>query len=125
MNVSLHVYYKNKDGLTYKKTLTYVNPDVPDEVLVEFLEKLNKLQTDKMGSIYKVIDEFLSKAKPEDEEITENDIEKILDGDYIVVPDDDGVTVEDILEILGGDFVPVDDPDGITQEDIDKIFNEE
>ena len=125
MKVKLHVYYQTKNGLNYKKTLSYVNPDVSNEDLMSFVEALNKLSTDKIGSVYKVINDFLDNVKPDDEEITDDDIAEILDGDYIVVPDDDGITVEEINEILGGDFVPIDDPDGITQEDIDRIFNEE
>ena len=125
MQVKVHVYYQNKDGLTYKKTLSYVNPDVSDENLMSFINGLSKLTTDKLGSVYKVINDFLENVKPDPDAISKADVDKIISGDYIVIPDDDGVTVEDIAEIFGGEFVPIDDPDGITQADIDKIFNKE
>jgi len=123
--VQIQMYFKASDGVTYKKTLSYVNPNVSDERLGNFIKALKKLSADKLTDVYKVISQFLSEVDPEpvpDVPITADDIAEIISGDYIEVDDDDGITRIEINSILDETFEPVEDEDGITADDIARIM---
>jgi|GEM_PF-2249664 len=123
--IQIQMYFKTGDGETYKKTLSYVNPNVSDERLGNFIKALKKLSADRLTEVYKVISQFLNEVDPEpvpDVPITADDIAEIISGEYIEVEDDDGITRIEINSILDGSFEPVEDEDGITAEDIAKIM---
>ena len=106
--VKLNVYLKDKDSGEFKQVICQVNPNCPDEKLVELVDSLNSLTTNKISEIWKVVERYLA---PEDDPVTEQDILDILNGTYTPVPDDDPVTENDIKLILEGNYTPVPDTD--------------
>lgn len=124
--VKVNFYYLAQDGQTYKKTLSYVNPNVSDEVILQFVQKLNGLTTNKLGDVYKVVNDFLDQSETviqeDDELISAEEIQKILHGDFVEVYDSDGITEIEINSILNGTYTPTPDSDEISQEFFDELF---
>ena len=108
--VQVQIYFLGSDGVTYKKTLSYVNPNISDERLGKFIKGLESLTADKRTDVYKVISQFLSDTDPEpspDVPITADDIAEIMNGSYIEVYDEDGITRIEINSIMDGSYIPV------------------
>ena len=124
--VKVNFYYLAQDGFTYKKTLSYMNPNASDETILQFVQKLNDLTTNKLGDVYKVVNDFLDHSETviqeDDELITAEEIQEIMSGDFVEVYDADGITQIEINSILDGNYQPVEDSDEISQEFFDDLF---
>ena len=124
--VKLQMFYKNLSGDTYQKTLTYINPNVSDEILMKFVTKLNALTTNQLGEVFKIVNDFLNEVPPQDttdELITPSEIAQIFTGDFVEITDTDGVTQIQINSILDNTYQPTPDNDPIPQSFFDELFN--
>ena len=126
--VKVNFYYLAPNGNTYKKTLSYVNPNVTDEIIYEFVQKLNDLTTNQLGAVYKLVNDFLdnssSAIQEDDVMISDEEIRKILAGEYVEVYDSDGITEIEINKILNGEYEPVEDENDIPQSFFDELFDD-
>lgn len=121
MKVKLQIYFKAPDGKSYRRVITYANPEVADEVLNNFIAKLYSLTTNDLKSVMKVVNTFLDDEFASSE-IKIEDIRAILNNSFINVADEEGITRAQIAAILNKTYEPVAD-DGITQADIDVILS--
>jgi len=113
--VKLNVYLKDKNNGDFKQVLAQINPTCPDAKLVEFVNALNSLTTNKISEIWKAVEKYLT---PDDDDfVTAEDIQKILQGTYTPVADDDPVTADDVQLILTGNYTPVPDADSWSADD--------
>ena len=89
MNVKLHIYFKTREGKTCKRVITYANPAASDEVLNNFVAKLNALTNNDLKSVLKVVNSYLDEESVIEDEITAADIASILDETYTPAEDED------------------------------------
>ena len=111
--VKLQIFFKGKGGEEFKKVISYVNPDCDDEKLVEFVDELNKLTTNKVKDIHKIVENFLSNT----ENITAAEILEILNQTYQPKDLQNPITPEEITKILDGEHVPAPDADIFSEDD--------
>ena len=121
LNVKLQIYFKATDGKSYKRVISYANPAASDEVLENFVAALNNLTTNDLKSVMKVVNTYLDDEFASDE-ISEADINAILNGTYINVADEGGITQVEINTIFDETYTPAEDEGGISQSNIDNIL---
>lgn len=112
--VRLNVYMKDKQSDQLKKIIGQVNPNCSDQKLLETVTALNNLTTNTISEVWKAVEKNLL---PQEDDVTVEDIQSILDGDFSPLPDDDPVSESDVLLILEGNFEPIPDEDTWSADD--------
>ena len=109
------MHFKDQDGDTFKKVLSYINPNCDNATLRNFVDQLNGLTTNKLEEVFKIVEKFLSDSG--EEYISVEDIKKILDGNFSPATDDNPVTSSEIENMLDGEYSPVEDDDAMNADD--------
>ena len=114
-DVKIQMQFKGQDGETFKKILSYINPNCDNATLRNFVDSLNGLTTNRLEDVFKIVEKFLSDSG--EEYISVEDIKKILDGDFTPSADDNPISSDDLQDILDGEFTPAEDDNPLDDDD--------
>lgn len=105
--VELKVSYKNKTGDAFQQVIGHINPDTPDDDLVAMVNQLNSLTTNTVQEILKIIVKWLNDTG--EKYVDLGTLRDIVNGVYVEITDDDPITEQELQDILDGNYSPVDD----------------
>ena len=117
--VKLQIYYKSADGKKFQRILRYINPSASNSDLKNFVDELNKLTTNEVTEIFKIINRYLDDEPvySDDTFISAQDLSQIFNGTFKPAFDDDPISTSDFGLILSGTFQPVADDDSLSASD--------
>lgn len=75
-----------------------------------------------MQNIINALIDRVSVLEENDTQITNEDIQLIMQGNYIPIADPEPIEESEIESIVNGNYVPVEDSEGLTEDDLNEIL---